>query len=138
MATKKTSTSKVPAAKKVATKTIKAKKEAVSVKNDRMAVIEIGAHQYLVKEGETIKSEKLTVPQGEVFDHAQVLLVAEGDIVKVGTPFVEGATVKLEMVKNFKDEKIRVFHYKSKSRYRKLNGHRQPLTELKVLEINLG
>ena len=100
----------------------------------KYAVIKTGAKQYKVTEGETLKVEKLqTTEKTVVFD--QVLLVADGEQVQVGTPTVAGMTVTASVQGLIKGEKIEVFKYKSKSRYRKHTGHRQAYTEVKIEAI---
>ena len=96
------------------------------------AIIETGGKQYKVSEGDELFVEKLDVEaEGEVvFDK---VLMVEG---KVGTPYVEGATVKATVVKHGKGKKIIVYKYKSKKNYHKKQGHRQPYTKVKVVAIN--
>ena len=95
------------------------------------AIIETGGKQYRVTEGAELYIEKLNVEaEGEiVFD--KVLMVNE----KVGTPYVEGATVKAVVEKHGKAKKIIVYKYKSKKNYHKKQGHRQPYTKVKVTAI---
>ncbi|MBX4211610.1 MAG: 50S ribosomal protein L21 [Candidatus Yanofskybacteria bacterium] len=100
------------------------------------AVIKTGGKQYKVAEGDKLTIEKLPVTEGEVvFD--EVLLVAEGDNVTVGTPVVSGAKVTAEVVSTGKGEKKLVFRYKSKTRQHKKKGHRQPFTEVQIKKISL-
>lgn len=100
----------------------------------KYAVIQTGGKQYTVSEGDSIKVEKLDVEPGASVDLDKVLLIG-GDETKVGTPFVEGAKVTAEVVKNGKAKKIIVFKYKAKKNYRRKQGHRQPYTELKITSI---
>lgn len=95
------------------------------------AIIETGGKQYRVTEGEELFVEKLNAEaEGEiVFD--KVLMVNE----KIGTPYVEGATVKASVVKHGKAKKIIVYKYKSKKNYHKKQGHRQPYTKVKITAI---
>ncbi|PKM88608.1 50S ribosomal protein L21 [Candidatus Falkowbacteria bacterium HGW-Falkowbacteria-2] len=101
----------------------------------RIAVIATGGKQYKVKEGETIKVEKLDLAAGEkvTFD---TLLVAEtdGSAVSVGTPSL-GAKVSGEVLNTEKQDKVTVVKYKSKTRYKKTVGHRQLMTSVKILSI---
>ena len=95
------------------------------------AVIETGGKQYIVKEGDIIKVEKLPVEQGEIeFDK---VLMVDG---KVGAPYVEGARVKAEALKVGKAKKIIVFRYKKRKGYRKKQGHRQEFSEIKITQIS--
>ena len=95
------------------------------------AIIETGGKQYRVTEGEELFIEKLEVEaEGEVvFD--KVLMVND----KIGTPYVEGATVKAVVEKHGKGKKIIVYKYKSKKNYHKKQGHRQPYTKVKITAI---
>ena len=96
------------------------------------AIIETGGKQYKVSEGDELFVEKLDVEaEGEVvFDK---VLMVEG---KVGTPYLEGATVKATVEKHGKGKKIIVYKYKSKKNYHKKQGHRQPYTKVKIVAIN--
>lgn len=100
------------------------------------AVIETGGKQYKVQEGETIFVEKLAAEAGETVTIDKVLVVADGEDVKVGAPYVDGATVTASIVKNGKEKKIIVYKYKSKKGYHKKQGHRQPYTKLEIQKIN--
>jgi len=97
------------------------------------AVIKTGGKQYRVSQGDELNVELLGAEPGDVVE-LPVLLVG-GDDVKVGTPFVEGATVKAEVVENGRHRKVRVYKFKAKSRYRRHNGHRQPYTRVRITEI---
>lgn len=99
------------------------------------AVIKTGGKQIKVEEGMTIFVEKLDAQEGEKVTFDEVILVG-GDEVKVGTPFVEGATVEATVEKQGRGKKLTVFRYrKRKDSSRKL-GHRQPYTKLTVNSIN--
>ena len=101
------------------------------------AVIETGGKQYKVSEGDTIFVEKLGVEEGEAVTFDKVLVVADGENVKVGAPLVEGAKVEAKVVKNGKAKKIYVFKMKRKKNYRRKKGHRQPFTKVEISKINL-
>ena len=100
------------------------------------AVIKTGGKQYKVAEGQKIKVEKLPATEsGEaVFDN--VLMVAEDDSVKIGTPKVAGATVSAKVIKNGRRRKIIVLKYRPKKRYKKKQGHRQNYTEVQITKIS--
>lgn len=102
-----------------------------------VAVIQLAGKQYVVKEGETIEVNKLEVKEGETLKVTDVLLANNGSDTQVGAPLVSGASVTLKAVDQFKGDKVKVFKYKSKSRYRKTQGHRQLLTKLTVESITL-
>ena len=99
------------------------------------AVIETVGKQYKVSEGDSIFVEKLDVEAGETVTIDKVLVVS-GEDVKVGAPYVEGASVTASVVKNGKDKKIIVYKYKPKKGYHKKQGHRQPYTKLEIQKIN--
>ncbi len=100
-----------------------------------LAVIKTGGKQYIVKKGDKIKIEKLKEAQGQEVVFDQVLLVEKAKKVKIGTPFVEGAKVTGKVLEHGKGEKIIVFKYKPKKRYRKKQGHRQPYTKVEITKI---
>lgn len=100
------------------------------------AVIETGGKQYKVSEGDVIYVEKLDVEDGASVSFDKVLVVGEGDGVKVGAPLVAGATVSGTAVKTGKSKKIVVFKYKPKKGYRRKQGHRQPYTKVQIDKIN--
>lgn len=101
------------------------------------AIIETGGKQYKVSEGDTIFVEKLGVEEGEAVTFDKVLVVADGEDVKVGAPLVEGAKVEAKVVKNGKAKKIYVFKMKRKKNYRRKKGHRQPFTKVEISKISL-
>lgn len=99
------------------------------------AIVESGGKQYRVAPGDVIEVDRLDTKEGGAIELDRVLLVAEGKKVKVGTPVVEGARVTADVVNEFKDKKITVFKYKSKTRYRRKKGHRQIYTKIAIKEI---
>ncbi|MBS4208968.1 50S ribosomal protein L21 [Bacillus sp. N9] len=99
------------------------------------AIIETGGKQIKVEEGQAIYVEKLDVAEGETFTFDKVLFVG-GEDVKVGSPFVEGATVTAKVEKQGRQKKLVVFKYKPKKNYHKKQGHRQPYTKVVVEKIN--
>ena len=99
------------------------------------AVVRSGGRQYRVQEGDQFLVEKLPVEVGQQIVLDEVLLVANGDEVKIGTPLVEGAKVLATVLAQEKGPKIRIFKYRPKQRYRRRMGHRQVYTRLRVDEI---
>lgn len=99
------------------------------------AVIETGGKQYKVEQGDVVFIEKLGVAEGETVTFDKVLIVG-GDEVKVGAPYVDGASVEASVLKNGKDKKIIVYKYKPKKGYHKKQGHRQPYTKVEIKAIN--
>lgn len=100
-----------------------------------LAIIETGGKQYKVKEGDILRIEKVSTEPGESFTVDKVLLVEKDGEVKVGTPVVEGAVVRLKVRGHGKGKKIIVFKYKPKKNYRRKQGHRQPFSEVEVEKI---
>ncbi len=99
------------------------------------AIIETGGKQIKVQPGDFVFIEKLEAKEGDVITFDKVLLIG-GDKVKVGAPYVSGATVSAKVDKQGKAKKILVFKYKPKGNYRKSYGHRQPYTKVKIDAIN--
>lgn len=99
------------------------------------AIIETGGKQYRVEEGDVLRIEKLEAADGDMIEVDKVLAVGEGENLKVGTPYVEGAKVQLKIGTQGKGKKIIVFKYKPKKNYRKKQGHRQPYSQVVVEKI---
>ncbi len=95
-------------------------------------IIETGGKQYKVLPGQKLKIEKLEAEAGESVVFDKVLLVADGENVQIGTPYVEGAKIEAKILKQGRDKKKIVFKYHSKTRYRKKKGHRQSFTEVEI------
>lgn len=102
----------------------------------KYAVIKTGGKQYKVTEGQVIEVELLDAKDSS-FIFEEVLLVVDGDNVQIGTPTVDGMKVCADVIADVKGEKIEVFKYKSKSRYRKHTGHRQKYTQVKINGIGV-
>lgn len=99
------------------------------------AVIQTGGKQYKVSPDEKIKIEKVEGEKDASFVFDKVLLAVEGDKVKIGAPYVDGAKVEAIVLRQARDRKKIVFKYHSKTRYRKKKGHRQHFTEVKINKI---
>ncbi len=100
------------------------------------AVITTGGKQYKVKEGQTVKVEKITADAGSMLELPTLLVSAEdGSDLKLGTPNVEGAKVTAKVVEHGRAAKIQIVKYKPKSRYKRVNGHRQPFTTIQIEKI---
>lgn len=100
------------------------------------AVIKSGGKQYKVKQGDTIKVEKISADEGADIKISDVLLVADGEEVKVGTPLVAGATVSATVKSHGRGPKIRIIKFKRRKHYRRQMGHRQGYTELSITGID--
>ena len=98
------------------------------------AVIQTGGKQYRVSEGDTIKVEKLEGEPGAKISFDEVLLVG-GDTPKIGKPTVSGAKVSGEIVAQTRGDKLIVFKFKRRKKYRRKAGHRQALTQVKITGI---
>lgn len=99
------------------------------------AVIKTGGKQYKVSEGEFLKVEKLDGNIGDSIEFAEVLMVG-GEKVAIGAPLVAGATVTARIAAQGKDKKVLVFKSKRRKDSRKLRGHRQERTVLKIEKIS--
>ncbi|MBO68732.1 MAG: 50S ribosomal protein L21 [Acidiferrobacteraceae bacterium] len=99
------------------------------------AVMETGGKQYRVSVGGNVRVEKLAGDVGEVIEISRVLLIAKDGDIEVGTPLIEGMSVKAEVVAHGRDKKIRVFKMKRRKKYRRTQGHRQAFTELRITDI---
>lgn len=99
------------------------------------AVIVSGGKQHRVKEGETLKLEKLEAETGGSVEFDRVLLVADGDNVKVGAPVVDGAKVTAEVVSHGRHDKVNIIKFRRRKHSMKRQGHRQWYTEVKVTGI---
>lgn len=99
------------------------------------AIIKIQGHQYKVQKGDEILLPALDVKPKAKINLDQVLAVFDDKTSKVGTPLVKGVKVKAQVIKHLKDKKIRVAKFRTRSRYRKVKGHRTHLTRVKILSI---
>ncbi|MGM0607140.1 MAG: 50S ribosomal protein L21 [Candidatus Muiribacteriota bacterium] len=101
------------------------------------AIVQTGGKQYRVEPNMTFKIEKIDVNENGKVELDKVLMVNDGKDIKVGDPYVSNAKVLCSLEEQGKNKKIRVFRYKPKKKYRRVTGHRQPYTALKVNEIKL-
>lgn len=99
------------------------------------AVIVTGGKQYRVKEGDVLKLEKLTVEAGATFDFEQVLMVGEGENVKVGKPHLAGCKVTAAVLEHGRHDKIRILKFRRRKHHMKRQGHRQAYTQVKITGI---
>ena len=102
------------------------------------AIIRTGGKQFRAEPGKTLRIPSMETEPGETVKFEDVLLGADGDSIKIGTPGVSGASVTAEVVRHGKGEKIVIFKHKRRKNYRRKQGHRQKFTEVRVSEINLG
>lgn len=99
------------------------------------AIIETGGKQYKVQEGDSINVELLKAEIGDVVDLEKVLMISDGDSIKVGAPFLEESKVQVKIQNHGRARKIIVYKYKSKKNYRRKQGHRQPFTKILIEKI---
>jgi large subunit ribosomal protein L21 len=100
--------------------------------NTMYAVIKTGGKQYRVRAGEKIKVEQIPADVGSQITLDQVLLVGEGESVKIGTPVVAGATVTASVLAHGRHDKIKIFKMRRRKHYQKHQGHRQNYTEIRI------
>lgn len=100
------------------------------------AVITTGGKQYRLSEGDSVRVEKLGGAAGDKIVFDQVLMIGDGAGSKIGTPLVKKASVEAEITAQARARKIIVFKMKHRKQYRRVHGHRQPYTELRITKIN--
>jgi len=101
----------------------------------KYAIIETGGKQYKVAEGDVLQVERLKAAVGDVVEIDRVVAIGGEDALRAGTPYLENARVKAEVVSMDRDKKIIVFKKKRRKGYRKKQGHRQHRTGLKIVQI---
>jgi large subunit ribosomal protein L21 len=99
------------------------------------AVIKTGGKQYRVASGAKLKIEQVVAEVGSEIVIDQVLMVADGDNVSLGTPLVAGASVTAKVVSHGRGDKVHIFKMRRRKHYRKSQGHRQNYTEIEILGI---
>jgi large subunit ribosomal protein L21 len=100
------------------------------------AVIATGGKQYRVSQGDKLRVEKLDVAEGESVDLDQVLMVVDGDDVKIGTPVLEGGKVTAEVKNHGRGDKVDIIKFRRRKHHMKRQGHRQAYTELEITGIS--
>jgi large subunit ribosomal protein L21 len=99
------------------------------------AVVATGGKQYKVHAGEVLRVEKLSGNIGDPVSFDQVLMLSDGDQLKIGRPVLNGAVVSGQIVEQDKNKKILIWKFKRRKRYRRKNGHRQPFTAVMIDRI---
>ncbi|MES9857725.1 MAG: 50S ribosomal protein L21 [Sedimenticola sp.] len=102
------------------------------------AVIQTGGKQYRVSEGDTLKVEKLNNEEGASIELDKVLMVADGEDIKVGTPYVDGGMVAATVKSHGRGKKVKIIKFKRRKHHLKRQGHRQWYTELEITGISAG
>ena len=100
------------------------------------AVVKTGGKQYRVSAGEKLKIEQVPADVGAEIVLDQVLLIADGEALRIGTPMLAGAQVKARVLAHGRGEKVRIFKLNRRKHYRRTKGHRQNYTEIEILGIN--
>lgn len=100
------------------------------------AIVATGGKQYRVKEGEKLRVEKLNAEAGETVELDKVLLVGEGEDIKVGAPYLEGAKVTAKVAANGRGDKVKIVKFKRRKHHQKQMGHRQAYTEIEITGIS--
>lgn len=100
------------------------------------AVIKTGGKQYRVAKGDTLKVETLTAEPGSSVELDEVLMVADGDDVKIGTPLLEGGKVTATVKAHGRGKKIEIVKFRRRKHHRKQMGHRQNFTEIEITDIS--
>ena len=99
------------------------------------AVVATGGKQYRVAPGDVIRVEKLDVEAGETVELDEVLMVADGDDVKVGAPRIEGGKVTAKVLEHGRGKKVTIVKFRRRKHHRKQMGHRQSFTELEITDV---
>jgi len=99
------------------------------------AVIQSGGKQHRVTEGEVVRLEKLEQETGKTFQFDKILMVADGEDIKIGAPYVKGAKVSAEVVAHGRGKKVNIIKFKRRKHHMKRQGHRQWFTEVKIKSI---
>ena len=96
------------------------------------AVIKTGGKQYRVAAGEKLKIEQIPAEVGAEITLDQILMLGEGETVKIGAPLVSGATVKATVLSQGRHDKVKIFKMRRRKHYQKQQGHRQNYTEIRI------
>jgi len=100
------------------------------------AIVATGGKQYRVKEGEKLRVEKLSAEVGDTVELDKILMVGEGDDVKIGAPYLEGAKVTATVAANGRGDKVKIVKFRRRKHYRREMGHRQSYTEIEITGIS--
>ena len=102
------------------------------------AVIQTGGKQYRVAQGDTLRVEKIAADEGATVELDKVLMVSEGEDVKIGKPYVDGSKVTATVKSHGRGKKVKIVKFERRKSYLKRQGHRQSYTELEVTGISAG
>lgn len=101
------------------------------------AIISLGGKQFLVQENDIINIEKIPQKPGEKFKISKILLINHNQKTSIGAPEVKKAEIEAELIETKKSKKVRILKYKPKTGYKRLKGHRQSYSKIKIDKINL-
>ncbi len=99
------------------------------------AIVEIGGQQFKISKDQKLFVNLVAEEEGKELEFDQVLLLANGEDIKVGTPVVDGVKIRAKILAHVKADKVYIFKKKRRKGYQKRNGHRQPLTQIQIEEI---
>jgi large subunit ribosomal protein L21 len=102
------------------------------------AVIQTGGKQYRVAQGDILKVEKIAAEAGASVELDKVLMIADGDDVKVGKPYLDGGVVKATVKAQGRGKKVKIIKFRRRKHHLKRQGHRQWFTEIEITGINAG
>lgn len=100
-----------------------------------LAVFKVGGHQFQGEKGDVLKVSKLNLSKGDKLEIKEVLMLKDKDEVTVGSPYIDNAAVEAEVIGDGQGDKIRIYKYKRRTKYRRTQGHRQNFTEIKINKI---
>jgi large subunit ribosomal protein L21 len=100
------------------------------------AVIVTGGKQYRVAPGDTLRVEKLDTPAGESIELDRVLMVADGDNIRLGSPYLEGGRVMATVKAHGRGQKVEIIKFRRRKHHMKRQGHRQAYTELEITDVS--
>ncbi|WP_367680239.1 50S ribosomal protein L21 [Candidatus Fukatsuia anoeciicola] len=100
------------------------------------AVFQSGGKQYRVNEGEVVRLEKLNIATGKIVEFNQILMVVDGENIKIGAPLIDGGKIKAEVLSHGRGTKVKIIKFRRRKHYRKQQGHRQWFTDIKITDIS--
>lgn len=99
------------------------------------AVFQLAGEQFRAEKGQILRVPRLSHEKGTKFDISEVLLIKDNEQITVGNPFVENAKIVAEVIENGQADKVLIYKYKRRTKYRRRQGHRQDFTEIKINKI---
>ncbi|AMA65169.1 50S ribosomal protein L21 [Candidatus Arsenophonus lipoptenae] len=99
------------------------------------AIFKNGGKQYKIREGEIIRLEKLNAKTGVIVEFDQILMIVDGNNIKIGTPTIKDAKITAEVVAHGREKKIKIIKFKRRKHSRKQKGHRQWFSDVKIINI---